>query len=48
VLVEQNVRLALEIADEIVIINSGAVAHRGRAASLKSDDAVIARNHGVH
>ncbi|AWG36622.1 ABC transporter ATP-binding protein [Alcaligenes aquatilis] len=37
VLVEQNVALALEIADRAVIIDNGAVVHRASAAELLAD-----------
>ena len=48
VLVEQNIRLTLEIADDIVILNSGRVAFQGAASSVKMDDDVITHNLGVH
>ena len=48
VLVEQNIKLALEIADDIAIINSGVVVHQGAAASLSLDDDIITQNLGVH
>jgi branched-chain amino acid transport system ATP-binding protein len=48
VLVEQNIKLTLELADDIVIINSGRVVFSGRAAGVKADDAVIVQHLGVH
>ena len=39
VLVEQNIKLALDLADDIVIINTGAVVFTGAADSIKLDDA---------
>jgi branched-chain amino acid transport system ATP-binding protein len=48
VLVEQNIKLTLELADDIVIINSGRVVFSGRAADVKADDAVIVQHLGVH
>src|SRR5262249_30560675 len=47
VLVEQNIKLALDLADDIVIINSGSIAFRGSADQLKLDDAVVTQNLGV-
>ena len=48
VLVEQNIKLALEIADDIAIMNSGAVVYQGIAASLSMDDEIIVQNLGIH
>jgi branched-chain amino acid transport system ATP-binding protein len=47
VLVEQNIKLALDLADDIVIINSGSIAFRGSAGQLKLDDAVVTQHLGV-
>jgi branched-chain amino acid transport system ATP-binding protein len=47
VLVEQNIKLTLDLADDIVIINTGAVVFRGEAAGLKLDDAIVAQHLGV-
>ena len=38
ILVEQNAKLVFEIADDIVILNSGAVAMSGRPGDLKEAD----------
>ena len=38
VLVEQNIKLALDIADEVVVLNTGYVAHAGGVDSLRSND----------
>src|SRR5262245_56130235 len=48
VLVEQNIKLTLELADNIVILNSGSVAFAGAVGEIKMDDAVIAQHLGVH
>ena len=48
VLVEQNIGLTLDIADDIVIINSGSVVFSGSAAAVKADSALIAQHLGVH
>jgi branched-chain amino acid transport system ATP-binding protein len=48
VLVEQNIKLTLGLADDIVILNSGSVAFAGTADQIKMDDAVIAQHLGVH
>ena len=48
VLVEQNIKLTLDLADDIVILNTGSVAFAGAANQLRMDDAVIAQHLGVH
>ena len=48
VLVEQNIKLALAIADEIAILNSGTLAFQGAANTIKMTDDVITQNLGVH
>jgi branched-chain amino acid transport system ATP-binding protein len=48
VLVEQNIKLTLELADDIVILNSGAVVFAGAARDIKMDDAIVAQHLGVH
>jgi branched-chain amino acid transport system ATP-binding protein len=47
VLVEQNIKLTLDLADDIVIINTGHVVFRGSAAQLKLDNAMISQHLGV-
>jgi branched-chain amino acid transport system ATP-binding protein len=47
VLVEQNIKLTLDLADDIVIINTGRVVFRGAAAQVKLDDAMISQHLGV-
>jgi branched-chain amino acid transport system ATP-binding protein len=48
VLVEQNIRLVLDIADDIAILNSGAVAFQAPAAGVGLDHPAITQNLGVH
>ena len=48
VLVEQNIKLTLELADDIVIINSGRVVFTGSAGEIKMNDAIVAQHLGVH
>jgi branched-chain amino acid transport system ATP-binding protein len=48
VLVEQNIKLTLDLADDIVILNSGSVAFAGTASQISMDDAVIVQHLGVH
>ena len=48
VLVEQNIKLTLELADDITILNSGRVVFTGPAAEIKMDDAIVAQHLGVH
>jgi len=47
VLVEQNIKLTLELADDVVIVNTGAVAFSGTAAETRADDKRIAQHLGV-
>ena len=48
VLVEQNIKLTLSLADDIVILNSGSVVFAGPASQIAMDDAVVAQHLGVH
>jgi branched-chain amino acid transport system ATP-binding protein len=47
VLVEQNIKLTLDLADDIVIINTGRVVFRGIADRIKLDDAIVSQHLGV-
>src|SRR6202021_1550072 len=47
VLVEQNIKLTLSLADDIVIINTGRVGFRGAAGQILNNEALIAQNLGV-
>jgi branched-chain amino acid transport system ATP-binding protein len=47
VLVEQNVRMALDLADEAVILNTGRVAFSGSAPGLRDNHALITQHLGV-
>ena len=47
VLVEQNIKLTLDLADDIVIINTGRVVFRGAANQIKLDDAIVSQHLGV-
>jgi branched-chain amino acid transport system ATP-binding protein len=47
VLVEQNVKLALELADEAVILNTGRIAFSGSAEALRRDESLITQQLGV-
>jgi branched-chain amino acid transport system ATP-binding protein len=46
-LVEQNVKLAFELADDVVILNTGRVAFAGRAADVRDERALITQHLGV-
>jgi len=46
-LVEQNVQLALELADEVVILNTGRVAFTGSAGEARGNEALITQHLGV-
>ena len=48
VLVEQNIGLTLDIADDIVIINSGTMAFTGTSAEVRANDDLITQHLGVH
>jgi branched-chain amino acid transport system ATP-binding protein len=47
VLVEQNIKLTLDLADDVVIINTGRVVFRGAANQIKLDDAIVSQHLGV-
>src|SRR5437588_3286193 len=47
VLVEQNRQLALDVADQAVILNTGRCVFAGSAADILSNEALIAQNLGV-
>jgi branched-chain amino acid transport system ATP-binding protein len=47
VLVEQNIKLTLDLADDVVIINTGRVVFRGAASEIKLDDAIVSQHLGV-
>jgi branched-chain amino acid transport system ATP-binding protein len=47
VLVEQNIKLTLDLADDVVIINTGRVVFRGSANAIKLHDAIVSQHLGV-
>ncbi|MEN3380358.1 MAG: branched-chain amino acid transport system ATP-binding protein [Hyphomicrobiales bacterium] len=47
VLVEQNIKLTLDLADDVVIVNTGAVVFQGTAAETRTNTAVISQHLGV-
>jgi len=47
ILVEQNIKLTLALADDVVIINTGRVVFAGAAAGIKLDDAIVSQHLGV-
>ena len=47
VLVEQNIKLTLDLADDVVIVNTGRVAFTGTAAETRTNATVIAQHLGV-
>jgi branched-chain amino acid transport system ATP-binding protein len=47
VLVEQNINLTLDLADEVVVVNTGRVVFTGSAAELRGNHAVISQHLGV-
>ena len=48
ILVEQNIKLAMEIADEVLVLNSGRLAHAGSVESLRSNEKLIEQLLGVY
>jgi branched-chain amino acid transport system ATP-binding protein len=48
VLVEQNLKLALDVADSAVILNTGRCVFAGQASELQIDEELIAQNLGVY
>ena len=47
VLVEQNIKLAFDLADDAVVLNTGRVVFAGAAAGLRENEALIAQHLGV-
>jgi len=47
VLVEQNVKLALGLADDVVILNTGRVAFMGGVAEVRNNEPLITQHLGV-
>jgi branched-chain amino acid transport system ATP-binding protein len=47
ILVEQNIKLTLELADDIAIINTGSMVFRGEAKGIKLDDPIVTQHLGV-
>ena len=46
-LVEQNIKLALDLADEVAILNTGRVAFSGSVGQVRNDQALITQHLGV-
>jgi branched-chain amino acid transport system ATP-binding protein len=47
VLVEQNIKLALGLADDVVILNTGCVVFSGAVEEARNDNALIAQHLGI-
>ena len=47
VLVEQNIKLAFALADEVVILNTGRVAYSGPVDAVRENEALITQHLGV-
>jgi branched-chain amino acid transport system ATP-binding protein len=47
VLVEQNVKLAFELADDVVILNTGRVAFAGPVGEVRDNEALVTQHLGV-
>jgi branched-chain amino acid transport system ATP-binding protein len=46
-LVEQNVKLAFDLADDVAILNTGRVAFAGPAAAARDNESLITQHLGV-
>ena len=47
VLVEQNIKLALDLADDVVMLNTGRVAFAGGVDEVRGNDSLITQHLGV-
>ncbi|MGZ5226756.1 MAG: ATP-binding cassette domain-containing protein, partial [Burkholderiales bacterium] len=47
VLVEQNIKLALGLADDVVILNTGRVVFSGTVNELRKNDALLVQHLGI-
>jgi branched-chain amino acid transport system ATP-binding protein len=47
VLVEQNIKLALGLADDVVILNTGRVVFSGAVEEVRQNDALIVQHLGI-
>jgi branched-chain amino acid transport system ATP-binding protein len=47
VLVEQNIKLALSLADDVAVVNTGAVVFQGTPAQIALDETMLNRHLGV-
>src|SRR6201989_1760293 len=48
ILVEQNLKLALDVADEAVVLNTGRCVFAGSASELQGNDDLVAQHLGVY
>jgi branched-chain amino acid transport system ATP-binding protein len=48
ILVEQNLKLALEVADEAVILNTGRCVFAGSVGELQGNDDLVSQHLGVY
>ena len=46
-LVEQNMKLAMDLADDVAVLNTGRIAFAGDAAAARQNEALITQNLGV-
>jgi branched-chain amino acid transport system ATP-binding protein len=47
-LVEQNTKLALGLADRVVVLNTGRVVYDGPGEAIQDDDAFLSQHLGVY
>jgi branched-chain amino acid transport system ATP-binding protein len=47
VLVEQNIKLAFDLADDVIMLNTGRVAFAGSVEALRNDEAALTQHLGI-
>jgi len=47
VLVEQNIKMSLNVADDVVLLNTGRVVYEGDVAGVRNDERLVAQHLGV-
>ncbi len=47
VLVEQNIKMSLNVADDVVLLNTGRVVYEGDAAGVRNNEGLVAQHLGV-
>ncbi|MBV8535317.1 MAG: ABC transporter ATP-binding protein, partial [Alphaproteobacteria bacterium] len=47
VLVEQNIKMSLNVADDVVLLNTGRVVYEGDVAGVRNNERLVAQHLGV-